>query len=122
LNYWLDLFTVKTLEEFQKAGASCQKSIEARSGTEVEDSLSRPRVAQRERVADSAKGLGNGGRERIDLSRLVTQLPGALGTDCELSLVVRRDGYSAIGAAGSKKLCAGFHLGELYEVVLVVMG
>ena len=34
---------------------SCQKRIEARPATEIEDRLSRFRLVQRERVADAAK-------------------------------------------------------------------
>ena len=72
-----------------------QERVEARSAAKIEDRLTRQGLSQRERVPHAAEGFGHGGWEGIDLSRVVTQLLGTLGSDRELPLLVRCRGDPA---------------------------
>jgi hypothetical protein len=68
---------------------SRQECVETATTSQVEDRLTGLRLAQRERVADPAEGLGHGGWQGINLGGVVAEPLGALRSDRELALLVR---------------------------------
>ena len=70
--------------------------VEPGAGADVDDSLTRRKWAQRERVADSGERLDRAVRQRVDRVRLVAEAGGERTAGVEVELALGHVGHLAV--------------------------